>query len=171
LYKTGLQSAGFLDDLSFRSDCRNILGVVLCARIPLSYSDINSLLEISPNQSCRQSILRLRCVFRVSETEGIRILHPSFHDYLSERCSAEPWSIDLELHNKMLALHCIKLLDSELKENILGLTLPHLVENQAPPGALSYACRFWVEHICLISRGIDDIADLVYNFLCRHLLH
>ena len=171
LYKTGLQSAGLWDDPSFRSDCRDILGVVLCARIPLSYAVIDSLLELSQNRPCRRSILRLACVFRTGETEGIRILHPSFHDYLSERCSIEPWSIDLELHNKMLTLHCIKLLDTELKENILGLTLPHPVENQTLPEALSYACRFWVDHICLISCGIDDIADLVYNFLCRHLPH
>jgi hypothetical protein len=34
LYKTGLQSSGSWDDTSFRLDCCNILGAILCARIP-----------------------------------------------------------------------------------------------------------------------------------------
>jgi hypothetical protein len=112
LYKTGLQSAGFWDDSSFRSDCCDILGTVLCAKIPLSYFVIDSLLALPPNRACLQSISRLECVLRTSATEGIRILHPSFQDYLSERCSGEHWSIILKLHDKELALHCIKLLSS-----------------------------------------------------------
>jgi hypothetical protein len=111
LYKTGLQSAGLWSEQSFRSDCCNILGMILCARIPLSYCVIDALLGLPPNRLSRKAISRLGCVIRVGETEGIRILHPSFHDYLSQRCRAEPWSIDLDVHHKNLALHCTELLD------------------------------------------------------------
>ena len=45
LYKTGLQSAGLWNDQSFRSDCCNILGVILCARAPLSCTVIDALLK------------------------------------------------------------------------------------------------------------------------------
>jgi NACHT domain len=171
LYKTGLQSAGLWDNDSFRTDCRNILGAILCARIPLSHSTIDSLLALPRSGSSLESISRLGCVLRISETEGIRTLHPSFHDYLSRRCSGEPWSIDLELHNARLARHCIQFLDNTLRENICGLTLPHPVQNESPSEAISYACKFWVEHICLITDAADDIGDLIYGFLCRHLLH
>jgi hypothetical protein len=34
LYETGLQSAGLWHDALFRSDCCNILGTILCARVP-----------------------------------------------------------------------------------------------------------------------------------------
>ena len=96
------------------SDCCSILGAILCARIPLSYSIMDVLLALPQHRPSRKSISRLRCVFRISDMEGIRILHPSFYDYLSERCSAELWSINLELHNTELTLRCIKLLDNSL---------------------------------------------------------
>ena len=171
LYKTGLQFAGRWTEPSFRSDCCSVLGAILCARIPLSCSMIDSLLPL--DQPCLQSISQLGCVLRWSDTEPIRILHPSFHDYLSSRCREELWFIDLEKHNEKLAVHCLNLLDSEngLRENICGLTLSHPVENETLPEAVSYACKFWVEHICLISDATGNIGDQIYAFLCRHLLH
>jgi hypothetical protein len=171
LYKTGLQSSGLWNDSSFNSDCRSILGAILCARMPLSYSVVDALLTLPQHKPSRKSISRLRCVLRISDTEGIRILHPSFHDYLSERCSAEPWSINLEFHNKELALCCIKLLDDELRENICDMTLPHWDQKKTLPEAISYACKFWIEHTCLISDATDDIVDRIYDFLAKHLLH
>ncbi|KAM6493347.1 hypothetical protein JOM56_011481, partial [Amanita muscaria] len=171
LYKTGLQSAGRWTDTRFCSDCCAIFGAIICARNPLTCSMMDSLLSLK--KPCLQSISRLGCVLRWSETEPIRILHPSFHDYLSGRCHGESWFIDLEQHNAKLAVHCIKLLDSDdgLRENICGLTLPHPVQNETLPEAVSYACKFWVEHICLISKAENGIGDLIHEFLGRHLLH
>jgi hypothetical protein len=169
LYKTGIQSAGRWTDSFFRSDCRDILGAILCAKTPLSCSVIDSLLPLS--QPCLQSISRLQCVLRWDETEGIRILHPSFHDYLSKRCSVEPWDINLELHNQKLALHCIELLNNTLRQNMCQLTLPHLIQNEPLPDAVSYACKFWVDHVCVLPHAADDIVDRIDRFLDQHLLH
>ena len=170
LYKTGLQSAGFWNDRLLRSDCCNILGVILCARVPLSCSVIDALLALPQDTPSLKSVSRLRCVLHVSETEQIRI-HPSFHDYLSERCSDQPWSIDLECHNKELALRCINLLDKELRENICDMTLPYLSRKKTLSEAICYACKFWIEHICLVSDVTDDILERMYDFLDKHLLH
>jgi hypothetical protein len=171
LYKTSLQSSGLWNDPSFSSDCCSILGVILCARIPLSDSVIDALLVFPQHRPCRKSISRLTSVLRISETEGIRVLHPSFHDYLSERCSGERWTINLQLHNKELALRCINLLDEELRENICDMTLPHLTQKKSLPEAISYASKFWIEHTCLISDATDDIVNRIYNFLVNHLHH
>jgi hypothetical protein len=132
---------------------------------------IDSLLELPPSRPCLQVICRLGCVLHISETEGICILHPSFHDYLCKRCSPEPWSINLDLHNEKLALHCIELLDNTLRENICGLTLPHPIRNETLPDAVSYACKFWVEHIRLISHATEHIVGRIYSFLDWRLLH
>ena len=169
LYKTGLQSAGLWNDPLLRSDCRDMLGVILCARVPLSCSAIDSLLALPQDTSSWVSVSRLRCVLHVGEAEQIRILHPSFHDYLSERCRDWPWSIDLKRHNKELALRCIKLLDKELRENICGMTLPYLGRKYSLSEAISYACKFWIDHICLVSDVTDDIVDQIYAFLEKHL--
>jgi len=171
LYATGLQSAGLWNDRSFRSDCCNILGVILCARVPLSCSAIDALLALPQDTPSCKSVSRLRCVLHVSETERIRILHPSFHDYLSERCKDKPWSIDVEHHNGELALRCIKLLDRELRENICDMTLPYLSRKNTLHEAISYACKFWIEHACLVSDATDDILNQTYSFLVKHLLH
>ncbi|MDQ1532138.1 MAG: hypothetical protein QOE37_2263, partial [Microbacteriaceae bacterium] len=69
LYKTGLLSAGSWNDLSFRSDCGEILGTILCARIPISCSAMDSILAL-PRQ-CLQSISHLRCVLQGGETEDV----------------------------------------------------------------------------------------------------
>ena len=98
-------------------------------------------------------------------------IYSSIHDYLSERCRDQPWSIDLELHNKDLALRCIKLLDKELRENICDMTLPYRRRKNTLPEAISYACKFWIEHICLVSDVTDDIVNQIYEFLVKHLLH
>jgi hypothetical protein len=90
-----------------------ILGVILCAWILLLYSVIDALLVLPQHRPSCKSISCLRYVFSISDAEGVHILHPSFHDYLLEQCSAKPWSINLELHNKELTLCCTKLLDNK----------------------------------------------------------
>ena len=171
LYQTGLQSAGFWNNRLLRLDCCNILGVILCARVPLSCYAIDALLTLPQDTPSWVSVSHLKWALHVSETEQIRILHPSFHDYLSERCRGDPWFIDLEYHNKELTLRCINLLDKELRENICDMTLPYLSRKKTLPEAISYACKFWTEHICLLSDVTDDIVNRTYDFLCKHLLH
>ncbi|KAF8712430.1 hypothetical protein AX14_013105 [Amanita brunnescens Koide BX004] len=174
LYKTGLQSLSDLwNDGSLCSDCCNILGAILCARVPLSCSVIDTLLALPQDMPSWKSLSRLRCVLQGSKTEPIRILHPSFYDYLSDpaRCGDQPWSINVEHHNKELALRCIELLDKELRENICDMTLPYLSRKNTLPEAISYACKFWIEHICLVSDVTDDIVNQMDGFLVKHLLH
>ena len=39
------------------------------------------------------------------------------------------------------------------------------------PEATAYACKFWIEHLCLVSDAPEDIVNRTYNFLIKHLLH
>jgi WD40 repeat protein len=155
LYETGLQSAGLWHDALFRSDCCNVLGMILCARVPLSCSVIDALLELPQDTSSWESVSRLGCVLHISETAPIRILHPSFHDYLSERCSSRPWSIQLERHNKELALRCIKLLDKELQENMCDMTLPYLSRKRSLPKVVCGVDKMWPRQLLQL-RGHDS---------------
>ena len=171
LYETGLRSAGWWNDRSFRTDCRKILGVILCARVFLPCSVIDDLLALPEDMSSSKSVSRLRCALHVSERNQIPILHPSFHDYLSQRCEDQPWFINLERHHKELALCCVNLLDWELRQIICNMTLPYLSRTKNSPEAISDACKFWIEHICLVSDATDDIVNRTYDFLVKHLLH
>ena len=51
------------------------------------------------------------------------------------------------------------------------MTLPYLSETNTLPEAISYACKFWIEHICLVSDVTDDIVEQIDAFLAKHLLH
>jgi hypothetical protein len=85
--------------------------------------------------------------------------------------SNKPWSIDVNNHNQKLALHCIKLLNDTLHENICGLILSHPVKDEKLSEAVSYACKFWIDHICLVSQASESIGNQMYSFMCQHLLH
>jgi hypothetical protein len=51
------------------------------------------------------------------------------------------------------------------------MTLPYLSRKTTQPRAISYACKFWMEHFSLVSDITDDIVNRTYNFLVKHLLH
>ncbi|KZP26251.1 WD40 repeat-like protein, partial [Athelia psychrophila] len=176
LYKIALQSAGPWDDPSFCTDVRDILGVVICAQIPLSCGAIGSLLGPSaPPLKSRlpvaHTISSFGSVLHWSETLPIRILHTSFRDYLTLHDRDACWAIDVEKCNAQLTHGCIALLESELRENICNLVLNQPIPSEALSESVVYACRFWIEHVCLITNAFDGLADMIDRFLRKHLLH
>jgi hypothetical protein len=44
------------------------------------------------------------------------------------------------------------------------------VEGASLPEGVSYACIFWVEHVCII-KDATSIAEKLETFLFKHLLH
>lgn len=172
LYQTALESAGSWTDSLFSDGCRAILGLILCARIPIPCSVIDILLGLKQTETSLQLISQLGCVLLWNESDAIRTLHPSFGEYLSKRCTVkEPWCINLEQHNQELAIHCINYLDTMLHENMCGLTLPQPVQSVTFSVTVVYACKFWVEHVCLIASPANGIGDQIHKFLGKHLLH
>jgi hypothetical protein len=51
------------------------------------------------------------------------------------------------------------------------MTLPYLRRKNTLDEAISYACKFWIEHMCLVSGATDDLINQMYVFLEKHLLH
>jgi hypothetical protein len=120
----------------------------------------------------RDIISRLGCVLHWSETEPVRILHPSFADFLSDRlrCGSDLWHVDTVLHNRLLAVHCLSHLNTVLRRNICDLVLSQAIVNEVLPEATSYACTSWIDHVCTVTEGVDLI-DILNQFLFQHLLH
>ncbi|KZP17415.1 hypothetical protein FIBSPDRAFT_934094 [Athelia psychrophila] len=179
LYKTALLSAGGWQNTSTAANVRDILGVVICAQIPLSCSAIDSLLLPRAGTHQRrppslQTVSRFGSVLNWSDTGPTRLLHASFYDYLTVHARAEPrepWAIIVEEYNAQLAKACIALLQKELHENMCNLTLSQPVQNESLSEPVAYACKFWIEHVCLITDTSDDLANVVYQFMHEHLLH
>ncbi|KAF7973389.1 hypothetical protein HWV62_15166, partial [Athelia sp. TMB] len=169
LYKTALQSAGNWNDQTFCSDFRDILGMIICAQVPLSCIAVDRLLGL-PRPSM-QTVSRLGSLIRGDREQPIRILHASFHDYLTLRDLIEPWAINDERYNIHVANRCIEHLQQELRENMCDLALPHPVHDETLSDSVSYACKFWIHHVCSITVVPGDLCDKIYQFIIIHLLH
>ena len=107
LYTKALQSAG-LTDPTFISDFHAILGTIISVREPLTHSAIDHLLGLDKRRPSLHTLLRLGCVLECSAEKPVRVLHPSFADFLSSprRCKNEAWLIDPPSHNFTLANLC-----------------------------------------------------------------
>jgi hypothetical protein len=175
LYTTALEATGILDDEELCSDFRAIMGIILVAREPISHTTIDALFPLdSPSL---YTIQKLGCVLRWSETDPtqpVRLLHPSFADFLTKRprCNLEVLHIDAAVHHSNIAFSCIRHLDSVLKKNISDLVLSTApVEVTHFPAVTSYASVCWIDHVCSITAAPGNLADLLEQFLFRHLLH
>lgn len=177
LYKTALRSGDDWADPSFCTDFRSILGVIVCAQVPLSCIAIDSVLASrlplhEPPLPSLQTLSRFGSVIDWSETGPIRILHASFYDYLATHDRGEPWAIDVEQCKVQLAYGCIALLDQQLRKNMCNLVLSLPVQDdQSLSEGITYASKFWIEHVCSITNAPGDLADTILGFLQSHLLH
>ena len=169
LYETALVSAGDWGDDIFCSDCLAILGLILVVKIPLSCEAMDDILSL-PRPTVH-TIKGLRSVLRWSESNPIRILHPSFQDFLSDRfrCGTSRWFVDLDTHNDRLAARCITLLEGKLKKNICNLAVREPFTDRTLSESLSYACIYWIEHILAAKAELH--LQRIYTFLSKHLLH
>jgi hypothetical protein len=171
LYTTALDSAGSWDDKDFVDDFRSILGIILVVRNPLSNSAIDSLLGTEKRLPSLHTISRLACV--LAQSPAVRILHPSFADFLMdrERCGRDVWYIDSTIHHLRIATKCLERLEGALKENICSLSLRPGDARGSLPEDLTYACMFWIEHVCMVTDDEASIVKRLDDFLFRHLLH
>ena len=175
LYKTALEATGVLDDKELCSDFRAIMGIILVAMEPISHMTIDALFPLdSPSL---YTIQKLGCVLRWSETdptEPVRLLHPSFADFLMNRrrCNLEALHVAAAVHCENIAIGCIRHLDGVLKKNISNLVLSTTpVDVTCFPAVTAYASVHWVDHVCSITAAPDNLPDLLEQFLFRHFLH
>ena len=171
LFAHALQIAGIWDDDAFRSDFHAIMGTILVARDPITVEVIDNLLSL--RRPSVHLISKLGSVLRWSRTDPVRILHPSFADYLTDRlrCGSETRYINVGFHHRSLAIHCIDHLDGVLKQNICNLTLSQPLGNQHLPQTMAYAAASWIDHVCMIIDGVDSVVVILESFIIRHLLH
>lgn len=170
LYITTLESVGQWDETGFSAAFRAVVGMVLVARDLLSITAVERLLPSESHRTPVEAISRLGCLLDMNGP--IRLLHPSFADFLTNRlrCKRDDWFIDLSAHNLNLTINCLDRLDAFLTYNICCLQVTSTPRDASLPEDLSYACTFWIDHVC----RVDDaylIANTLEEFILKHLLH
>ncbi|KAI9854448.1 MAG: hypothetical protein M1813_001242 [Trichoglossum hirsutum] len=160
---------------------KEIVGSIVVLFDPLSAANLARLLD-KTKEEIIQTLDDLHSVLDVPESQeyAIRLLHPSFRDFLldEKRCRDQQlWVDDIRTH-ETLAQNCLRLMFSNLKRDICDLRAPGAlaskVDNsrveQCLPVDLQYACRYWVQHLQRSRARLCDNSQ-AHTFLREHFLH
>ncbi|KAF8243945.1 vegetative incompatibility protein HET-E-1 [Wilcoxina mikolae CBS 423.85] len=163
---------------------KQIVGSIVILYDSLPAKRLAMLLDVSPGTVS----VRLRCLHSVldvpesDETAPIKLLHPSFRDFLlnGERCLDKQLWIDDRNANERLFVSCLNLMSKRLHKDMCNLRLPGSLTNEVEnsvvqdciPLDIQYACRYWVYHLERSNVELcDKASDRVHEFLRKHFLH
>lgn len=166
---------------------RQTVGPIIVSFDVLSSSAFEGLLSIERDDIVL-ALNPLHSVLNIPENREspIRLLHPSFRDFLLDRgrCRDDHFWIDQEEVHVKLAKDCLRLLFNGLKRDICNLKSSGYlacevqidqIESYIPKG-IQYACRYWVAHLEHVDPdhrneiGLHDNGH-IYSFFQKHFLH
>jgi hypothetical protein len=116
----------------------------------------------------------------------IRLIHPSFRDFMTQRCPATfRYFINPADHHRQLALMCLKIMQDNLRRDICDIQDTSLLNDEVEdlsvritaciPAPLQYACRHWATHLSeshANAESVDnDVSLALMQFASLHLLH
>ena len=173
---------------------KSVMGQILATFEPIS---VNTLTELRDStqpagtmENDRESISSLASVPSVVQYMGsllsgvddpsvpLRSLHTSFRDFLTSKERGQHFYVDA-IHHPTLAFACLRVMNSALRFNICDLEtsykrnkdmhdLEQRVQKNIPP-QLSYACRFWAEHLRL-SPYDEKLREELESLLFKNLI-
>lgn len=167
---------------------KRIVGCIVVLFSVLPAQELAALLSVSPDEIA-SALSSLHSVLNIPKDvlDPIRLLHPSFRDFLldEKRCADVDIKIEADEVHENSSRNCLRLLSDELKRNICGLKLPDTEVNDIQNAqiesclslALQYACRYWVAHLEKISRdrlvdtGLFQESGPVHKFFTKDFLH
>ncbi|KLO05578.1 TPR-like protein, partial [Schizopora paradoxa] len=163
----------------FTEDYKQVMGAILVSKIPLSVQAIDLLYSGKTKIKMLLPLLR-PLLLQSEENQFIQILHQSLHDFLTGRAHlANDWkvfAVDEREHNEILAIKTICVINIELSIAIPGTGyigqmrgMPKISENIVPEH-ISYACRFWMEHLKEIREPCRELVDALSFFLSTKLV-
>ncbi len=172
LYREVLE--GYFTHEKSRLLVRSVMGQLITSIEPLTIRSLTTLRQHSSFDDDGDAVLillrRLGSLLSNvnSSDEGLPIipLHTSFRDFLTNKEKSGDFFVSLRDSHRQLAHSCLGLLLKDLKFNICNLESSYLankdvedlrsrIDKHIPP-ALSYACRFWDDHL----EHIDFETDL-----------
>ncbi|KAF8965937.1 hypothetical protein BDZ97DRAFT_740307 [Flammula alnicola] len=134
------------------------LWTVVCAKEPMTVQTLASLLRLTEEQ-VRFALQPLRSILHVQEgVQGlVSPFHASFPDYLFDKRRSGEFHCETTRHSEILADGCFDLMKAQLKFNICKLESSFVFDEdvlelqerieKSISAALSYACRYWGEHL------------------------
>lgn len=162
---------------------RQIVGPIVLLKDPLSTASLSKLLGI-PTPEIWEILTDLHSVLDIPTDPNVpvRLFHLAFHDFLLDPQTRDenPVWIDAPKTHGHLAQQCLQLLShpDTLRQDICDVRRPATLRThvnkqrvaECIPAAVTYACRYWVQHLAKSGSRISD-RDRAHQFLETHLLH
>ena len=166
---------------------RQIVGSIIVLFDVLPSSALGDLLFVE-REEIDLTLNSLHSLLNISKKREfpIRLLHPSFRDFLLDRkrCEDDRFWIDQKIVHINLAKDCLRLLSNALKRDICSLkSSGHLAReiqidqiDDYLSKSVQYACCYWVAHLEHIDSdrrneiGLHD-NGFIHSFLQKHFLH
>lgn len=164
---------------------RQIVGAIVVLSEALSTNALAMLLDIRLDE-VDTAVESLSSLLSFPETDDIpiKLLHPSFRDFLLDkgRCDNPLLFIDGENAHRDLAMNCLQLMSTHLKQDMCSLRHPGCLASEVDvmtvqqyiSREVQYACRHWVDHLQRSHVRLCDgepLHDRVHAFLKVHCLH
>ena len=137
---------------------KRVVGPIVTFFDELSISAVAKLLSM-PVKSVDVALGSLHSVLNVPDNleSPIRLLHPSFHDFLlnETRCGDKRLFIQEALVHGNLVTSCLGAISAGLRRNICNLPTPGTspqdiqrdIMYKVLPKHMQYACQYWVDHL------------------------
>lgn len=167
---------------------KQIVGAIIVLFNVLPAKELAALLLVSPDE-VTMALNPLHSVLNMPEDilHSIRLLHPSFRDFLldEKRCADVDIRIEADEVHASLVRKCLRMLSDKLRRDICGLKLPGAEVNDVQntkiesclSQALQYVYHYWVGHLEKISRGslvetgLFQENGLIHQFFTKDFLH
>jgi hypothetical protein len=159
-----------------------IMGRILCVREPLSLEALSALWTDEDDRDQVESILSpLGSLLRgvSGKHDPIQPLHASFADFLKIKERSGQYWINVQQQDQLLLQASLREMKKLLKFNICKLETSYAFNRDVPEldssikqfilPHLSYACRFWLDHLFAVTPDKEWCKD-IYMFMQRYLL-
>ena len=135
-----------------------VVGSIVVLFDMLSTAHLAELLGL-PKHEVVLTLGHLHSVLEVPESEddSVRLLHPSFRDFLldKDRCLNPLFAVDKKKAHRHLFTRCLEVMSNFLRRDMCDLRKPgaraakidRSKVNKCIPLHVQYACRYWVHHL------------------------
>ena len=183
LYAAILAECGDWEDADFVKDYDLVIGTIMAVKRPISLEALRALHDGSQDLEPEQLLQRFGSVltgFR-DPHQPIRILHLSFHEFVTDRAahddSTKHFYLSEKGHSGRLAALCVKTLNRELARPIPGTGYLAISSDEAPgipvisgvSEQLVYGCAHWPSHLQDVE-GPQTIQAHIITLISCHLV-
>lgn len=157
-----------------------VIGSIVVVYDALTISQLADILQ-EPRVEISKTLHQLHSIIDVPEQEDgvIRLLHPSFRDYIvnAKRCSHELYAIDMRKAHAGLFRCCLRILLAHLRRNPCDIRQPGMKARHTSkididkniPFSVQYASQYWIGHLQQGYIDSGDDADLEKFFQTKYL--